>query len=195
MQASLDAYLRDRREKLNAHVQALDSNKLSNTDENILAKELVDKFTLQSPTLLEDRKKIDAQEANITVDRTNSIFFDDDDRPYTTKGLNIRVEIPFNGNSELFNFTPSTYTLSGMPEGTVQGGNLVLVYETVEKDPEKIKQLWQHDLGQINQYLGWIAKDLLTYNASLENGIKAQLGQRKTEAGTHQSLINAIKLG
>lgn len=190
----LSDYIQSKNESLASAVKNLDSIRISNTAEDILIKEFIDAYTLMVPKLAEDQIRVDPREADITINQRDLIF-NDDERSYTTKGLNITVEVPFVGNYELFRCRPSTFTLSGTPEASIQGNNIVLQYETIEKDSEKLKQLWLSDIAEIKQYLGWVEKDLMEYNSRLETNTKNLLVKRKQECDVNQSLINQLKQG
>ncbi len=192
-EASLDSYLRDKIETLDTDIQSLSGQKLMNTDEATLVKEFVDRYTLNAPKLIEDKKIIDAQEADVTV-RGN---FDFDEGPFNIKGLAITIKIPITGDAELLHLRPTSYTYSMGHQGDVlvQKELLVLTYETAEKQPEKIKQMWQQDLEIINKNLINIERDLANYNSSLQSNVNSMLSKRKKESGNNQSLIDAIKLG
>jgi hypothetical protein len=188
---ALDTYLRQRGEQLRIEVQELSSEKLANVDESTLTKELVSKYKLQTPALMEVQKVIDAREGDVDV----SGSFLNDNQTYMAKGFHITVKVPFSGDAELFRYRASTYSISGTPAATVHSGELILSYQTSESDPEKIKQLWQKDIGELNNHLGWTDKDIAAYNANLERTVGSIISQRKTEALSHQSVIDKIKLG
>lgn len=167
----------------------IDVEKIIDTDEETLIKDLVANYTKHAPVLLVDDKKTSAQESNITITNNDSPF---NDGPFIVKGLKILVRIPFDGMGELFDFRPSSYILSGTPRASVEGNNLVLEYETREKDPEKIKQLLNADISIINDYLGRINRDLENFNNSLEGFIRPLVIKRKQEANSNKSLIDAL---
>lgn len=191
-QYSLDDYLRSRTQSLENEVSSFDSGKF-NQEESALLEQLVNKYSIKTPTIMESDTKIDAHEAQITLNDRGSRIFDYDDGPVTVKGLSITVSIPFQGNSQLFQCTPSSYTLSGTPDADVRDGKIILSYETTEKDADKIKGLWVNDIRVIKENLGWIERDAINYNNSLTNNIKTMLNKRKKEANESQSLIDKLK--
>lgn len=184
----LDNYLRGERSKLVSQVKEMSFDSLLKSDETEVVKSLLARYTLHPLVLLGGQKKVNANEANITMHSR----LDYDGGTHVVKGLYISVEIPFSGNGYLFNCRPSTFTLSGTPSADIESDKIVLKYQTAEKDPEVIKKLWQKDIEEINKYLAWIEKDINDYNNTLEGNIKTLLAQRKNEANENKSLIDAI---
>ena len=151
---------------------------------------MLEKHNIVVPFLLEDKIKIDTKEKEIVIDNRNSRFLHNG--PVRCMGLSITVNIPFKGPGNLFECHPSTHSFSGTPNAVIENNSLILYYKTTEKEPEKIKNLWQKDINDIKQNLEWIKKDILNYNSSLEAGIKTLLANRKKEAGESQDLISKI---
>lgn len=188
---SLDAYLRQVTASLDAEVKGLTFEEINQGDEGQLIERLTNKYKVKAPTLDESGIDIDAKEATISVRR--EFGFGDESGFVDVPGLSITVRVPFSGPADLFKCRASTYSVSGTPSADVESNNVVLYYETREKDPEKIKGLWKGDISSIQQNLGWIEKDVTSHNSSLENNIKAAIAQRKKQAGENKSLIDKLK--
>lgn len=184
----LDEYLREKKDFLREKIKNLGIKEFENEN---LSSELLERYKVTPIIIKEDEIKKDAVEVDVV---TRSQFFDDEDdrKVFTTKGIAITVKIPFVGDKNLFACSPSTHSLSGTPRADVEQNQIVLRYETTEKDPEKIKQLWLRDMGEIQKHVGWINNDLNGYNSQLEAEIKNLLSARKKQVGENQSLLNAI---
>lgn len=182
------SYLRSKTNDLENHISSLRPESFSGDNEEKTFKSLLNNYTVRPLVIMENEKKVNANEANVTMHST--MFGSNETR--VVKGLSISVEIPFGGDSDLFYCRPSTYTLSGTPYADVEQNRIILRYETIEKDPETIKQLWQKDIEKIQQYIGWLEKDINGYNNSLENTVKNLLARRKKESDENSSLINAL---
>lgn len=180
-----------RQESLNNEVGSLSLAALKEK-EIIIVNDLISKYSLTTPVLEKDKINVDAREAQITLNTYDSrtVFADG---PIITKGLAINVEIPFKGESMLFQTMPSSYSLSGTPVAEIHPDKLILYYETAEKDPEKIKQLWQADIQAIEQNLEWIGRDAMQHNSSLKSSVEAAIARRKQEATDSESLIAKLK--
>ena len=186
---SLSDYLRKVLISLDEEIKGLSYEQISDVDEGDLIGQLITKYQVNIPTLDKKNIDIDAKEATVSVKPE----FGFDDGPINVPGLFIIVKIPFSGSVDLLKCRASTYSVSGTPEAEIESGNIVLQYETVEKDSEKIKNLWAGDIKSIQQNLSWIEKDVVGHNSSLENNIKTSLTQRKKEAEENKSLIDKLK--
>lgn len=185
----LDHLLRQQGASFDEEVRSISLEKISEPELN---DQLLSKYSLTVPVLDDKNIDIDAHEATVTVHAGHSrLAFRDG--PVQVPGLSITVKIPFSGKAELFKCQPSTYSPSGTPEATIENDNLVMHYETTEKDPEKIKGLWKSDISVIQQNLGWVAKDVEQYNNSLRNSIQTALAKRKQDAESNKSLIDKLK--
>lgn len=185
----LDQHLRGLMNSLVSEIGRLNSEQLEKPDLN---KELIEKYSLHAPVLHEDQIRVDARESEVGVRADRFISHYDEGVVYV-KGLAITITIPFTGTAQLFECRPSTYSLSGTPDAQVNQGNLILNYETTEKDPEKIKQLWNKDISDIKQNLEWIDRDLTRHNSSLSHVVETTLASRKKEAGEYRSIIDELK--
>ncbi len=185
----LDHFLRQQGASFEEEIRGTSLEKISDLG---LSDQFLTKYSLTVPVLDDKNIDIDAHEAMVTVHAGHSrLAFRDG--PVQVPGLSITVKVPFIGEVELFKCQPSTYSPSGTPEATIENGNLVMHYETTEKDPEKIKELWKSDIGVIRQNLEWVAKDVSQYNNSLANSIQAALTKRKQDAESNKSLIDKLR--
>lgn len=190
-QDDINSFLQKNLADLKTEVKSLTLEDIKSMGEQKLIADLVKKYSVHVPILKEDEIKVDAKEGEVEVHGQR--IFDDDRRSYNISGLIIFITIPFDGSPTLFNYRASTYSLSGTPEARIEEQNLILHYETVEKDSEKIKGLWSGDIKTIKQNLEWINRDVVSHNNSIEKSIQALIAKRKKEAEDNQSLINKIK--
>ncbi|MCK5412752.1 MAG: hypothetical protein KAI57_00040 [Candidatus Pacebacteria bacterium] len=189
---SFDEYLRQVKSSIDQEIKNLSFQKIEEDEEEKIINTILDKFDVVIPFLLEDKIKIKAKEQEVVVGSRDSRFFHDG--PFKRMGLSVTVNIPFEGLGDLFEYQPSTQSLSGAPSADIENNSLILYYETIEKEPEKIKNLWQKDINDIKQNLEWIKKDILNHSNSLGAEIKTLLVNRKKEARESQDLINKITI-
>jgi hypothetical protein len=87
--------------------------KLLSLNEEELLHYLIDTYSLVSPVLREEEMYIsgnDETDVDVSRDPLRAIF--DRDKPFYIKGISLSVAIPFDGNPNLFYFTPSSFNLS-----------------------------------------------------------------------------------
>jgi hypothetical protein len=189
--AHLDQYLEAHKQAVIDSIKKLGQKDFLAATEQV-ATSLLQKYLLSVPVLSLDAMTISPEEAEIEINNRNSRW-GYLDASHVVNGLRIQVKIPFIGSADLFQYRPSTWSVSGDPSGEVEAGQITLTYETAEKDQTKIKALWENDIKAINERLGWVRKDVEAYNGGLATDIKRQVENRKKEAGGNQSLIESLK--
>ena len=188
----LYSVLRNQELKIQEYIKKMPLQHVLETEESSLIEEVINKFKITTPTLINEKIVINPVEAEVEITRRNRELYDGEG-PIYKNGLHITVQIPFSGEGDLFKFRASTFTFSGTPNGEIQGNTLILIYETIEKDQEKIKELWNGDIRRINENLSWIRKDVEEFNNKLKSIATPSIAVRKKETGENKSLIDALK--
>lgn len=186
-EGTLFDFLGQRKRGLSNEIDQFEPNYVLNTKEDDLYKYLVDRYSLETPVIVED--KIYAETEETYVGARDSF---DPNHVVSRKGLRIKVTVPFNGDSVLFKYRASAYSLSGSPSAEIEGQELILDYKTVEKDPKEVKKLWEKDLAEIRKNLSWVERDVSMYNKEIEQITKESIARRKKEIMENQSLISSL---
>jgi hypothetical protein len=113
--ATLDA----QRRTMDSEIQALDPNRVLNTAQEDLVQYFVEKNYVETPVLHRDQWSVDAKEDSETRD--------DYGRRITVNVQRLYVEIPFDGERDLFKARASTYSTSA-PHGTIGSSSLTLTF-------------------------------------------------------------------
>lgn len=189
----LRSFLEARKVQLSQQVQQLDREYLLKVSEADLVEHLVDKYQLEGPVLQRDDIIIaDHREAEIDVRGDFSRLVFDWSRPAYVKGTSITVAIPYAGSGALFQYKPSTFTISGTPEATVTDGELRLTYSVLDHNQAQLQARYERDLRDIEQYLGWVRGDVQQYVATLRQYSAQVVQERKqrllADAGLAASL-------
>lgn len=186
----LSAYLTQRKRDLNNEVDSFEAEYILNTPEKELIECVVNRYSLKTPILNEKGKYAEEPEEIYVSVKSEWL----DEPAAARKGLRIRIIIPFDGDGILFNLQPSTYSISGVPFGEVKMGanELALGYDTLEKDPKKVEQLWQKDLSEINKNLSWVEKDVSQFNKEIEQIAKEAIIKRKKDVAEKQSFTSSL---
>lgn len=183
----LERYLVERKSALKSEIENFQSNDLLNVSEEDLFKYLVDKYVIELPVLQEDKIYI-ADQSEVDIDVSRRIEFD---YGGTVKGLQVAIAIPFTGDSELFQYQPSNYTLNP-PKGKVAKEEMHLIYRRADHNPVELKRAYEGDVNKIKQYLNWVAEDVRNFNNSLEEFTKQVVAQRKKRLLDNQNLVSSL---
>lgn len=187
----LGAIMRAQIEALKKEVQDIPHEELSQKKDSEIIESLSLKYSFNVPTLKVDEMTVSPEEAEIQV--RDDFFSRHENGLVAVNGFRITVTIPFIGDKDIFRMQPSTMSMSGTPNPTLTTNSLIFTYETREKDPEKIKTLWNSDIKDIQQNLDWISRDAGNHNSSLENIIQERLNQRRKDADSNQAIFEQLK--
>jgi len=177
--------------KLSMEISNLSKDQILKTVES----ELVEYFFLKhiiNPIVLDlENITIDQTEIDIDVsqDPVRAVF--DRSRPAYVRGNRIQYFIPYSGDKELFFCRPSTSS-SLIPFGEVKENEIILTIDTLEQNPEKIKELSGRNISNIQQYISWVNGDISVFNSSLKAKITSQIISRKEKLDKNASLVNSL---
>ncbi len=191
---SLSNFLDNQKSSLKKEVENTNSNELLNLSEDDFCKYLIDKYRLKCPEIKENEINIsNTSEVDIDVSQDQLRFIRDRSQPFYLKGISITISIPFDGDSDLFNYQPSRFTLNP-PKGLVHGQELHLVYETLDHDDKKIKRIYENELKSIKQYLNLVKEAVASFNNELEGFSREVVKNRKNKILADLGLVNALGL-
>ncbi len=117
-------------------------------------------------------------------------------------GVEIVLYIPYTGESDLWGMQPNTYNHSP-PRGSVESkrGNdqagilkIYLEYYQQEFQGDKVNQEVEKALSSIEQYLGWIKRDIEAHNKQLKNEISRLVRQRRERLGAIQDVTRTLNI-
>jgi hypothetical protein len=178
---------RDLRELLETHKAALRSevdqiepDRFLNTAVADLEKYLVSKFRLEVPAL-RDRTQwaLDHGETRVDVRYDQRRFIDDQSRPVLVPGQRIEVEIPFDGEPELF-YARATRFTSAPPRAQIRGQALILVFEIPHDVQLDLQNGINRAVQEVERHLGFTRNDIDAFNNALPT-IASQTVQQRRE--------------
>jgi len=170
--------IEEKKQKAIQYIDAIDENTLMHTAVEELCNQVVDRFKLEPPRLIEDSITTDSEVTQIDVSNDPMRFIRDRSGPFYIQGTRIAFFVPFNGNPELFRYQPSTFG-SLLPRGDIQGNNLVIAYERTDNDATALKAKFERDLAHVISYLSYVEKDVAQYNANLSSDVSGRIMFRR----------------
>jgi hypothetical protein len=174
----LSHVLNNRKKSVCEEVEGMDANRLLNTAPVDLAKYLADKFKVDALRLRRDEWTVDEQETKIDVRGDPRRYIRDTARPVYVPGQRFEVEVPFDGDAELFYMRPNTST-SNPPRALVKEGRLVLAHEVTHDSQHDIRPEIDRTLNDIEQYLGWLTAQVSALNNELPTVAATAIEQRR----------------
>jgi hypothetical protein len=188
----LSQVLNNRKKSVYDEVERMDANRLLNTAPADFAKYLVDKFVVDAPSLRRDEWTVDEQETKIDVSGDPRRFIRDSSRPVYVPGQRFEIEVPFDGDGELFYMQPSTFS-SSPPRAQVKDGHLVIVHQVTHDSEQNIRPEIDRTLNDIDQYLGWVRAQVSALNNELPAVAATAIEQRRQRLLANQG--RAASLG
>jgi hypothetical protein len=173
-------YLERTKVNLKREIESTEVNYLLSVSENDYVDYLVQKYSYSALAL---------HDANITQQQ-EEIRLDGNEKPTAehatmlTGKLKVTISIPFEGNSSFLHCTPSkTPAVPPKVEVEIQHQNkiLQLVYETNDRDADRIRNLICEDIEIIKKWLGAINEDLVLHNLWIKEKAEHFLSERKNQ--------------
>ena len=189
----LQNYLNQMKFELKRKIEEMKPNDVLNKSEENLCQDLVSRYLLETPILHEDKKyahKPEEIDIDISQDPMRSIR--DRSRPFYVKGISVTIAVPFDGNSELFQYRPSTFSSSGPPCGQIVGKEVQLIYKKEKHNSKELKQEYTRDINEIKKHLNFIKSDIEKYNESLEPFVKQIITQRRKRLEKAKKVIEDL---
>jgi len=173
----LSEFLKHMKALLQGEIEKYESNHILNVSEEDLYQHLIDKYSLEPPVLQENSIYVH-EPRDVDIKRGRSYG----------KGVSVIIVIPFDGNEDLFHYTPSTFTHSP-PSGEIKNKEVNLTYQMIQHDEEKLKRSYTQDLSEIKRWLEWTKRDVEVFNNSLDSFIRNTVTQRKKKLLDDQKLV------
>ena len=173
-------------------VDALEPNRLLNTAPADLVSYFVEKYRINPIILHRDRMAAEGSEVRVDISRDRErVFLEEDRGPHYIPGQRIQVAVPFEGDAELFYCRPSTFT-SPSSRGVIENATLVLSWEMPHDTARGLKPEIEQALGEIEQWLTWIRRDVDTFNASLPQIATEAIESRRKRLFENQGRLSSL---
>lgn len=173
-------------------IEQLDANRLLNTSPTDLSQYLIEKYTLQAPSLRRDDWSASEQETRVDVRHDQNRWIDDRSRPCLVPGQLIEVEVPIEGEIELMYARASTFS-SCAPKAMIRANSLFLIYQIPHDAPQTdIRQKIDHTLNEIDQHIGWVTNDINGFNKRLPQLAGQTISERRNRILANQGRIASL---
>lgn len=163
----LRAVLEAQASAMRAGVDSLDAIRLLNTAPADLAAYFAEKFRIEPLVLHTDRWTAGESECRVDVSGDPYRFpFDRPTGPFFIPGQRIQVEVPFEGEKDLFYCRPNTFSLSP-PKAQIRGGVMSLTWDLPHDASRDLKPEIQRLVAEIAQHVTRIRDEVNSFNGAL----------------------------
>jgi hypothetical protein len=179
----LRAGMEAQRNQIDVEANALDANRVLNTSEEDLVQFLIDKHWIEAPTLRRDEWVADSKEAHATVT--------DYGRTITIPVTRIEIEVPFDGERDLFRARASQFTLSP-PRAEIKAQSLLLTFEVRPEAGQDLRPQIDRELNEIERHLEWIRSDVTGHNNALRRVAEQAVRRRRERILATQGIAASL---
>lgn len=182
----LGNYIEQRKLEIRKEIDHLNEDYILNVSEEDLIKALVNKYILEAPILkMEEMHLLEPKEIDVVSCDYNRFIY--------VKRTLVTVVIPFEGDEEMFYYSPSTFSFV-IPQGKIYGNELHLEYEVTYHAQEYLKNKITEDIQLIQSYLNWVKNDVDNFNNSLESYIRDSIKIRKNKLLQDRNLVSSLNI-
>lgn len=190
----LDELFDKKKRDITAEIYSYDPEYILNLNQTEFTNYLYQKHSIVPLSAQEEQigiSKLEDIDVDVSTDRSR--FITDRSRPIYVKGTRITVTIPFEGDTTLLSYQPST-SLWSPPEAQTKGNEILLTLESLNESPDQIKSRCDGAIADIKQYFEWIRTDIEKYQRNLEAHIQSEINSRMEKIKKDKGLIERLGL-
>ncbi len=184
----LHAFLDHKRQQLDQEILGFQRDYLLNASEEDLCTYLINKYKLETINVDVDKKEI-VETRPIMAQRTSMWG----DGQYHAQGQLIVLAVPFEGDPELFKYQPSSFLMRGV-SACVKANELVLQYEVVDEDSQRVDNQITQDIKAIIQNTSAVTRDVSAYNQELLPRVPNAVVARKQTLLSQLTFVDSLKI-
>lgn len=195
----LDDNLKAKLEDIENHVNRIPKERFLNTSNEELILKTSQAFTFEPLNIHRDKMLMhEPKEAKIENPSTSKGGFRPG-RPQLIDGIEIQIEIPFSGNSNLFDLKPNESYAGNHPKGIIKHGSygipgiIIMKYKTpVNQDFNIIKKDIEDNISMIEEYIGWQNNQLADYNSKVEIKARQHVEHRRKNLSKQEDISKIL---
>lgn len=187
----LSTVFQNQEQKAGKAIDAYTPNRLLNTSVDDLVEYFFEEHRIEPIKILEDQITVDQSEAKIDVSRDRLRAIYDRSQPFYLNGTRITFFVPYEGEKDLFFCQPSTFTYNP-PRAVIMNREAQLVYDVLDHNAESVKSAFDRDFKNLQEYLGWIERDVNQFNNQLKPKIHQRIEKRRQKILIDQGLVASL---
>lgn len=190
-EGELQDVLRQREAKMYQEVEGYDRNYILNASVDDLCRYLEQKYRMEPITLLTDSIEAETGETKVDVSRDQMRFIRDRSKPFYIEGTYISFEIPFEGDSDLFKYAPTTRLLRYIT-ARVYDQKVHFIFTRADHNVEQVKRDFNSELDALKQQVGHANNDVNRFNSSLPEKARTKITNRREKILKDQDMASAL---
>ena len=163
--ANLSDVLTGQEQAMSREIESLDEARVLNTSPEDLCDYFVEKYRVDAIEINESGIQADYGDARVDVSNRFEYGLFDRGLPTYVTGTRVTFYVPFSGDSQLFKYRPSRFTLNPL-RADVRGNELVFVYDRTTQEAPNIRSEFERDLKNVKDHIVWIASEVHQFNSA-----------------------------
>ena len=189
-------FSRQKNKQIADEIQNYDAETVLNTSVKELVEHFREKYTINTPILKREDKYLpnEAKKVNKPEKYLNEW---DEMESRNQPFIQFTVCIPFEGDSDLLKFSPSSCSYSLSSKNTdiqIKNQEIQIFYDIRNDDENDINEVYEKDIKDIESISGSLSSDVESFNKSLPDFIKQQVENRKDVAEKSRSKMQSINI-
>jgi hypothetical protein len=183
--------IEQQKQKLKIAFPAITNAELD-ADPIAVASRLIEEFSINVPVLDEEKKYALTREIQVDVSSDPRRFITDRSRPFYIGGTEVRIVVPFQGDTGVFGVQPTSFS-PNPPFGEIKDHELHLVYTLTDAGFD-IDGAANRSIGEIKQYLQNLQYSAEQLKRDLQQLVNSLIQKRRQERGTHSQIVAGLKI-
>lgn len=175
----LSAALSNEQGRIRQEVTDLSEERILNTPLDGLLDYFCEKYQLDMPLIDDEGIDIDYNETSIDVGGRFSYGGSRLGGPVKAAGTKYEVNVPFEGDPDLFGWQPSTHEFDP-PRARIRAGCLVFTYNVLPSEASALQSQIDRDLSQLQRYLDWTASQVEEFNSRVRSIAEQAIESRRS---------------
>ncbi len=172
-------------------IDQIDENRLLSTSVEDLCDYFEDEFKVNVPVILDDDITVDCGETKIDVSNDYRYVSVRRGEQLHIDGSRVTFHIPFEGDSVLFEFHPSSFTCNP-PRAKIQGNELLISFAGRDLNEQSIKEQFNKILNEIKNNLDCQRRDFQKFHSLLREKAKARVEARRQRILSTKNLTASL---
>lgn len=177
--------------QLKDEVARFHGDRLLNTSVDDLCQYFEEKYKINVPSLKLNEIVADQRETKVDVSNDYRYFGGRDGQPVKVDGSTVEITVPFEGDCEVFNVQPTTYSMNP-PRAYITERALILRFTGVNQTSEEVKGKIDKSLNDIETNLQNLRGTAIRLNSSLGQTARDAINLRREKLLANQNLVSSL---
>jgi len=177
--------------QLTTEISQMDGNRLLNTAVDDLCDYFEEKYRVNVPILKESDITADQKETQIDVSGDRLRVIRDRSRPFYVAGTEIEITVPFDGDTEVCNIRPTSFTLSP-PSADIRGNCLIIRVQGINLQSDRVRADIDEAISEIKKHLNTLKENAKGINDQLRNIANGAIQRRREKLLLDQNLLASL---